>query len=108
MTIQVKPIYAEVYRVLQENIDEVLRDHALKQLEQRITEAQRRVEQWEAKFHCDYPTFAERTSMDIEYVEQLNVSVGTQDWEGDLFEWEVDYEDLQRWQQHLQMLLTAS
>ncbi len=107
MTVQVKPIYVEVYRVLQENIDEVLRDHALKQLEQRITDVQQCVQQWEAKYQCDYLTFAERTATDVDYVQQLDANVRTQEWEGDLFEWEVDYEELQRWQQHLQMLLNA-
>ena len=108
MTVQVKPIYAQVYQALQENIDDVLREHAIEQLEQRITATQQNIQQWEARYHCDYPTFAERVATDLDYVRQLNAHPETQMWEGDLIEWEVELEDLQRWQHHLQILLNAS
>lgn len=108
MTVQVKPIYAKVYEMLQENIDDVLREHAIKQLEQRIAKTQQKIQQWEAKYTCDYHTFAERAATDIGYVRQLNAHPETQMWEGDLLEWEVEVEDVERWRHHLQILLNAS
>jgi hypothetical protein len=107
MTEQVKEIYAEVYEDLQEDIDDVLREHALKQVEQRLAEANQQVQRWEAKYGCDYDTFIRRAAADPKYVQQLNANVETQMWEGDSISWEFDVLELQRWQNHLQKLLTT-
>lgn len=108
MTVQVKPIYAQVYQALQENIDDVLHKHAIEQLEQHIAATQQNIQQWEARYQCDYSTFAERVASDLDYLRQLKARPETQLWESDLMEWEVELEDLQRWQHHLQMLVNAS
>ena len=105
MILQIKEIYVEVYEALQEDIDEVLREHALKQVEQRLAAAQQRVKRWEAKYGCDYHTFARRTATEEAYVQQLNANSDSQMWEGDLMEWEVDAEVLAEWQSHYQKLL---
>ncbi len=105
MIFHVKEIYAEVYEALQEDMDDVLRDHALKQVERRLAAARQQVAQWEAKYGCDYETFAERTATDEAYVQQLNRQVDSQMWEGDLIEWEADAEVLAEWQSHYQKLL---
>ena len=43
MTLQVKEIYSKVYEALKEDIDDVLRHHAIEQLEQRILEASQNI-----------------------------------------------------------------
>ena len=50
MTLQIKEEYVEIYQALQENIDDVVREHALKQVKQRIIEAEQRIKQWEANY----------------------------------------------------------
>jgi hypothetical protein len=108
MTVQVKEIYSKVYEALKEDIDDVLHQHALKQLQQRISEANQNVRQWEEKYGCDYEAFIYRTATDEAYVRQLNANVETQMWEGDLISWEFEMRELQTWQSHLQQLLTTS
>ena len=103
MALQIKEI-SEIYQALQEDMTEVLREHALQQVAQRITEAERRVKRWEAKYGYDYHTFAERTATDEAYIAQVERHPDSQDWEGDLFEWEIDVLELARWQSHLQKL----
>ena len=108
MTLQVKEIYSRVYEALKEDIDDVLRHHAIEQLEQRILEASQNIQQWEEKYGCDYETFTYRTATDEAYVRELNAKVETQMWEGDLISWEFEMRELETWQSHLQQLLTVS
>ena len=108
MTTQVQEIYAKVYEALQEDMDEVLRQHAIKRIEQRIVAAEQRVKQWEAKYGADYKTFARRTATDESYLQQLEANPDSQMWEGDLFEWEYEVEVLAEWRSHYQRLLQTS
>lgn len=105
MTVQVKEIYSKVYEALNEDIDDVLRHHAIEQLEQRILEASQNIQHWEEKYGCDYETFTYRTATDEAYVRQLNAKVEAQMWEGDLISWEFEMRELETWQSHLQQLL---
>jgi hypothetical protein len=108
MTVQVKEIYSKVYEALKEDIDDVLREHAIEQLEQRIVETSQNIQLWEEKYGCDYETFLYRTATNEAYVRQLNVNVETQMWEGDLISWEFEMRELEAWQSHLHQLLTIS
>lgn len=108
MIVQVDEIYVKVYEALQENVDEVLRQHAIQQVKQRLIDAEQRIQTWEAKYGCDYQTFAKRVATDEVYLQQIESNFETQMWEGDLFEWEFDMETLKEWQGYLEQLLTTS
>jgi len=81
-------------------------NNLLKKAKTDYSEFQHRVQQWQNKYLCDYDLFTYKTSTDEIYVKELNQQFATADWEGDLFEWEVDQTELKRWQQQLQNLLT--
>jgi len=108
MVIQVKAEYATLFEQLNLNYEEAFRQFLISKILVHLGEFQHRVQQWQNKYQCDYDLFIYKTSTDETYVNQLNQQFATADWEGDLFEWEVDQTELKRWQQQLQNLLTLS
>jgi hypothetical protein len=98
--------YYKIYQDLQESVEDVLRNYAIKQVQQRLAKAQQNVQRWEAKYGCKYEMFAYQTSINMAYVDELNLNFDTMMWESDLIEWEVDMETLVKWKRHLQKLST--
>jgi hypothetical protein len=104
--VQVKDEYVAILEPLQESVEEALRLYALEKVQARLLEFEQKVQNWEEKYGCSYDLFAYRTAIDEAYVEELDISFETQQWEGDLISWEFDVEGLREWRTHLQKLLT--
>ncbi len=105
MLVQVREEYQSILEALQENVDEAIHHYALEKVQHRLLQAEQTIQRWEQKYGCSYDLFAYRTSTDTVYVNQLENEVDKQDWEGDLFEWEIDAAELAKWRSHWQKLL---
>ncbi len=106
MIVQMEAEYAKIFEDLQADVADVLRQHAIKELELRLSKAKQTIQAWEEKYGCAYETFIKRTTTDELYIQGLNDHEETQLWEGDLISWEFDVLELQTWPHHLQKLLT--
>ena len=104
--VQVKEEYAAILEPLQESVDEALRRYALEKVQVRILEWEQQVQRWEEKYGCGYDLFAYRTTIDEEYVRQLDADPDTQQWEGDSISWEFDVRELREWRHRLRTLST--
>jgi soluble cytochrome b562 len=107
LSVQVKEEYAAMLEPLQESVDEALRHYALEKAQARILDIEQSLQKYEEKYGCSYDLFFYRTTTDEDYVRQLDANAATQQWEGDLIEWEFDVEELREWRRRLQQLLTA-
>ena len=104
LKVQVKEEYAVILEPLQESVDEAVHRYALEKVQARILGLEQQAQDWEEKYGCSYDLFAYRTATDEEYVKQLDATLATQQWEGDLISWEFDTEALREWRRHLQTL----
>ena len=104
--VQVKEEYAAILEPLQESVDEALRRYAIEKAQNRVLELEQAVQEWEEKYGCGYDLFAYRAATDEGYVEQLDSTPVTQQWEGDSISWEFDARELREWRRRLKMLLT--
>lgn len=105
--IHVKEAYADALYPLDESAEQALRRMAIERASTQIAELQQKVKTWEAKYQCSYDLFAFRVATDPEYVETLNASLDTQQWEADLTTWEFYADELSEWYRRLQNILTA-
>ncbi|MBM4425280.1 MAG: hypothetical protein FJ030_18180 [Chloroflexi bacterium] len=107
VTIQVREAYADALEPLDRSVDEALRRLATERAAQRIAELQRKIRDWEEKYHCRYDLFAYRTTTDEGFVSELDSQPATQQWEADLMLWESHMQELDKWLKRLQSILTA-
>ena len=107
LTIPVQEKYVNVLSAfgdIQTVIETAVRRYTLERITTKITELQQRENAYQAKYGLDYPTFAQRTAEDEEFVTQIETTISTL-WENDLADWEFCYKGVQDWTHTLQTIL---
>lgn len=107
VTVTVPDKYARILEPLgdlQHAVDEALRRYTVEQVTAKIAELRQRDRTWQAKYGCDYETFAERMASDEAFLAHVEQTI-SKTWELDLAEWEFCHKGAQDWTQHLQTIL---
>ena len=107
LAIPVQEQYVTVLKAfgdIQTVIETAVRRYALEQITTKITELRQREQCYQAKYGLDYPTFAQRTAADDDFVKQIEATI-TKLWENDLVDWEFCYKGVQDWTHTLQTIL---
>jgi len=75
--------------------------------EARIAEMKKQDKAFQAKYGCDYETFVRRTSVDDEYVKEVEETINKL-WEADQADWEFGRKGIDDWTKKLQTILLTS
>lgn len=109
--IVIKDVYSEAFQYLgdiQTVVDNALKRYAIEKINEKIAEQRVKVEIWENRYECAYDVFKYRTATDEEYVKALNQNPSTAMWERDTILWGFHSNELAKWYQCLQNILTKS
>jgi hypothetical protein len=108
-TVSVKDEYVEVFTALgdlQGTVDAALQRYAIEQISQKIAEFRQKDEDYGAKYGVSYLEFAEKTSIDPDFVSSIEQTIN-KTWEIDLADWEFCHKGIEDWMQKLQHILLA-
>ena len=85
-------------------IDIALRRYAIEQIASKVTELQRRDQEFARRYGCDYETFKSRSACDAQFIAEVERNI-SKTWELDLAEWQFCHEGACDWTQRLQEIL---
>ena len=106
-TVAIKEKYVEALTAfgdLEEAVDRALQRYSIEQITTKVTELQQRDKKYQNRYGMSYETFAQRTSEDEAFVNQLEAQ-GYKTWEFDLADWEFCYKGITDWTQKLESIL---
>jgi hypothetical protein len=106
VTIEDKLVSAlERFGDLQETTNVALRRYAVEMIGDKIASLRAKDKEWEKKYGCDYDSFVEKISNDLEFVARLHREHPT--WEAELIDWEFCHEGVKDWTQELERILAS-
>jgi hypothetical protein len=107
-SVAIRDIYLEALRPFGDVEDEVeaaLRRHTIERISEKIAELRSEDRRWADKYARSYQEFAERTSNDPDFVEELHRRYP--EWELDQAHWQFSHEGAREWAEELQRILMS-
>jgi hypothetical protein len=107
-TVTIKKGYLEILKTLGSAdtvVENAIRKYLIDKSVERIEKSNREIEEFERKYNCSYAEFITKISNEegLKAVEKIS-----QDWEGDVTEWEYWQKELEEWKMRLEDILTKS
>jgi len=107
-TITIKKGYLEILKTLGSAdtiAEDAIRKYLIDKCVERIEKSKRKIKEFERKYDCSYAEFIKTISNGegLKAVEKIS-----QDWEGDVTEWEYWQKELEEWKMKLEDILMKS
>jgi len=89
---------------LQESVNAAVQRYTIDQITTKVNELRRKDGDFQKKYGMEYSAFAKRTSVDEEFVKNVESNVSKM-WEMDLADWEFCHKGVEDWTRKLQDIL---